>query len=81
MAGAAGGMKDVPETVAAHPMPGTEIKIAADGEIMVKGPSVMQGYHNEPEETGPSWTDGSPPVISVTSMIMVTCGSPIARRT
>ena len=31
------------------PLPGTEIKIAADGEIMVKGPSVMQGYHNEPE--------------------------------
>ncbi len=30
-------------------MPGSEIKIAADGEILVKGPSVMQGYHHEPE--------------------------------
>ena len=39
------------------PLPGSEIKIAADGEIMVKGPSVMQGYHNEPEGVG-SVVDG-----------------------
>jgi long-chain acyl-CoA synthetase len=39
------------------PLPGSEIKIAADGEITVKGPSVMQGYHNEPEGVG-SVVDG-----------------------
>ena len=34
-----------------HPFPGTEIKIAEDGEVLIKGPGVMQGYHNLPEQT------------------------------
>jgi len=33
------------------PLPGTEIKIAADGEILVKGGGVFLGYHNRPEAT------------------------------
>ncbi len=31
--------------------PGSELKIAEDGEILIKGPGVMEGYHNLPEQT------------------------------
>lgn len=33
------------------PLPGVEIKISPDGEILAKGPNVMLGYHNLPGET------------------------------
>jgi len=32
-------------------MPGSEVKIAEDGEILIKGPGIMDGYHNLPEQT------------------------------
>lgn len=32
-------------------LPGTEIKIAEDGEILLRSGSVMRGYHNLPEQT------------------------------
>jgi long-chain acyl-CoA synthetase len=33
------------------PLPGTEVRIATDGEILIKGPGIMAGYHNLPDET------------------------------
>jgi long-chain acyl-CoA synthetase len=32
-------------------LPGTEAKIAEDGEVLLRGPGVMEGYHDKPEET------------------------------
>jgi long-chain acyl-CoA synthetase len=40
------------------PVPGTEVKIGDDGEIFIKGPGVMQGYHNLPELTAEALKDG-----------------------
>ena len=38
-------------------LPGTDIRIAADGEILLRSPSVMKGYHHLPEATAEALDD------------------------
>ena len=37
---------------------GVELRIAADGEILARGPNLMTGYHNKPEATADAIKDG-----------------------
>ena len=38
-------------------VPGTEVKLGDNDEILIKGPGVMDGYHNLPQETAAALTD------------------------
>ncbi|HYG94511.1 MAG TPA: long-chain fatty acid--CoA ligase [Nocardioides sp.] len=40
-----------------HPFPGTEVRIGESGEVQLKGPHLMAGYHNLPDETSATFTD------------------------
>jgi len=40
------------------PIAGTEVKIAGDGEILVRGENVTKGYYNRPAETSQVFEDG-----------------------
>jgi long-chain acyl-CoA synthetase len=40
------------------PIPGVEVKIAEDGEVLTRGPHVMKGYWKDPEGTAQTIQDG-----------------------
>ncbi len=40
------------------PLPGVQVKIGEDGEILVKGPNIFLGYYKEPEATAEALRDG-----------------------
>jgi len=39
-------------------IPGVELKLGNDGELLVRGPNVMQGYYHDPESTRTTIVDG-----------------------
>jgi long-chain acyl-CoA synthetase len=42
---------DVPFNTVGTPIPGTDLRIDEDGEVLLRSESVFRGYHRQPEET------------------------------
>jgi long-subunit acyl-CoA synthetase (AMP-forming) len=42
---------------AGKPLPGTQVRLDEDGELLIKGPQVMRGYRNRPQLTAEAFTE------------------------
>jgi len=49
---------DIKFDTVGHPIPGTEVKIGEEGEILTRSPSVFLGYYKNPEATEKTLIDG-----------------------
>jgi len=57
--GISGNPPDAPRLgTVGKPLPGVEVRIGTDGEILVRGPNVMQGYYRRPDSTAETLVDG-----------------------
>jgi long-chain acyl-CoA synthetase len=50
--------EDIKLGTVGKPFPGMEVKIADDGEILVRGPNVFKGYFKDPRTTAETLIDG-----------------------
>ncbi|KRF37619.1 AMP-dependent synthetase/ligase [Nocardioides sp. Soil805] len=50
-------LDDMAIGVVGPPLAGTELRLAADGEVFIRGPGVMRGYHHRPEATAEVLSD------------------------
>ncbi|HJR24797.1 MAG TPA: AMP-binding protein [Acidimicrobiales bacterium] len=49
---------EISPTSVGRPIGGAEVKVADDGELVLRGPAVFQGYFRDPEATAATFLDG-----------------------